>query len=150
MLSMEAFDLSNDPSAYPETLRQTSTWQPKRLFFNTGWWFYGSQENFEKADKSNMLSLDIGVYYPLKGLSNNEVAALASSQHLCQGFGRLAQRGSQNEYIEFLKGEPLVDNVNIFAGIDTSWNRIKDGKAIGDILYNIENNFNFKVIYRAT
>ena len=144
MLSMEAFDLSNDPSAYPETLRQTSTWQPKRLFFNTGWWFYGSQENFEKADKSNMLSLDIGVYYPLKGLSNNEVAALASSQHLCQGFGRLAQRGSQNEYIEFLKGEPLVDNVNIFAGIDTSWNRIKDGKAIGDILYNIENNFNFK------
>ncbi len=144
MLSIEAFELSNDPSVYPETLKNVGTWQPKRLFFNTGWWFYGSQENFEKADKSNMLSLDIGVYYPLKGLSNNEVAALASSQHLCQGFGRLAQRGSQNEYIEFLKGEPLIDNVNIFNGIDTSWNRIKGGKVIGDILYEIENNFNFK------
>ncbi|WP_242206136.1 PIG-L family deacetylase [Aestuariivivens insulae] len=143
MLSMEAFDLSNDASAYPETLKNVGTWQPKRLFFNTGWWFYGSQENFEKADKSNMLSLDIGVYYPLKGLSNNEVAALASSQHLCQGFGRLAQRGSQKEYIEFLKGEPLLDQDNVFAGIDTSWNRIKGGTAIGNILYDIEHNFNF-------
>lgn len=144
MLSMEAFDLSNNVLAYPEMLSMVDTWQPKRLFFNTGWWMYGSRENFEKADKSNMMSLDIGVYYPLKGLSNNELAALASSQHLCQGFGRLAQRGSQNEYIEFLKGEPLTDNNDVFAGIDTSWNRIKGGKAIGDILYQIEENFNFK------
>ena len=144
MLSFEAFDLANSPSAYSNQLKQASLWQPKRLFFNTGWWFYGSQENFEKADKSNLIHFDIGVYYPLKGLSNNEVASLASSQHLCQGFGRLSQRGSQNEYIEFLKGDPLTDNENIFAGIDTSWNRIKGGKAIGDVLYTIENNFNFK------
>ncbi|MDO5968216.1 PIG-L family deacetylase [Flavivirga aquimarina] len=144
MLSFEAFDLANAESAYPNQLKQTSLWQPKRLFFNTGWWFYGSREKFEKADKSNMVHFDIGVYYPLKGLSNNEVASLASSQHLCQGFGRLAQRGSQNEYIEFLKGEPLKNNENIFAGIDTSWNRVTGGKAIGDILYTVENNFNFK------
>ncbi|WP_242095057.1 PIG-L family deacetylase [Aestuariivivens sediminicola] len=144
ILSMEAFNLCNDPSAFPETAKDYGTWQPKRLFFNTGWWFYGSRENFEKADKSNMLSLDIGVYYPLKGMSNNEVAALASSQHLCQGFGRLSQRGSQNEYIEFLEGDALSDDKDIFAGIDTSWSRIKGGKAIGQILYEIEKNFNFK------
>ncbi|WP_242121340.1 PIG-L family deacetylase [Aestuariivivens sediminicola] len=143
ILSMEAFNLCNDPSAFPETAIDHGIWQPKRLFFNTGWWFYGSRENFEKADKSNMLSLDIGVYYPLKGMSNNEVAALASSQHLCQGFGRLLQRGSQDEYIEFLEGEALSDDKDIFAGIDTSWNRIKGGKAIGQILYEIEKNFNF-------
>lgn len=144
MLSMEAFDLANNKSAYPNQLKQNSLWQAKRLFFNTSWWFYGSRENFKKADKSNMISFNIGTYYPLKGLSNNEVASLASSQHLCQGFGRLAQRGSQQEYIELLKGEALINNKDIFAGIDTSWNRVKGGKAIGNILYEVEKNFNFK------
>ena len=144
MLSMEAFDLANDKSAYPNLQNQASLWQPKRLFFNTSWWFYGSREKFEKADKSNMITFDVGTYYPLKGMSNNEVASLASSQHLCQGFGRLSQRGSQEEYIELLKGDPLTDNKNLFDGIDTSWNRVKGGKVIGDILYEVENNFNFK------
>lgn len=143
MLSMEAFDLANDASKYASQLELTETWQPKRLFFNTSWWFYGSQEKFEKADKSNMLNFDIGVYYPTKGLSNNEVAALASSQHLCQGFGRLSTRGTQQEYIEFLKGEPLDGSNNVFAGIDTSWNRVSGGKAVGNILNSIEKNFNF-------
>lgn len=144
MLSIEAFDLANDKLAYPGLLKQAGLWQPKRLFYNTSWWRYGSREAFDKIDKTNMISVDIGTYYPLKGLSNNEVAALASSQHLCQGFGRLSQRGTQTEYIEFLKGEPLNGASDVFAGIDTSWNRVKGGKAIGNILYDVENNFNFK------
>ena len=98
MLSFEAFDLANEASAYPNQLKTTSTWQPKRLFFNTSWWFYGSEENFEKADKS----------------------------------------------IELLKGDLPEDKNNIFDGIDTSWSRIEGGKAIGEILYGIQNNFNFK------
>ena len=144
MLSVEAFDLANNKSAYPDLLKYADVWQPKRLFFNTNSWFYRSQEDFDKADKSNMITFDIGTYYPLKGVSNNEIASLASSQHLSQGFGRLSQRGTQSEYIEFLKGEPLNNNENIFEDIDTSWNRIKGGKAIGDILYAVENNFNFR------
>ena len=144
MLSVEAFDLANDISAYPDQLKGISPWQPKRLFFNTTWWFYGSRENFAKADKSNIIHFDIGTYYPLKGLSNNEVASLASSQHLCQGFGRLSQRGTQQEYIEILKGNMPKDKSNVFSGIDTTWNRVKGGEEIGDILYKIEENFNFK------
>ncbi|WP_417876360.1 PIG-L family deacetylase [Winogradskyella sediminis] len=144
MLSMEAFELADNNDAYPTQLEYTATWQPKRLFYNTSWWRYGSQEAFNKLDKSNMLSFDVGVYYPSKGMSNNEVAALASSQHLCQGFGRLLQRGSQQEYIEFLKGEALNDSDNIFEGIDTSWNRVAGGKAIGTILKSVETDFNFK------
>jgi LmbE family N-acetylglucosaminyl deacetylase len=143
LLSLEAFDLSNNPTKYPEQLDLTETWQPKRLFYNTSWWRYGSREAFDKIDKSNMLNFDIGVYYPTKGMSNNEVASLASSQHLCQGFGRLSQRGTQQEYIEFLKGEPLDGTDNVFAGIDTSWNRVKGGEALGAILNTVENNFNF-------
>ncbi len=142
MLSVEAFDLANDSNAYAEQLNLTSTWQPKRVFFNTSWWFYGSRENFEKADKSNMRKLDIGVYYPELGLSNNEIASMASSQHLCQGFGRVTSRGTQDEYVELLKGD-LPKNNNLFEGINTTWSRITGGQAIGDILYRVEENFDF-------
>ena len=143
ILSVEAFDLVNDQNAYPEQLDKVSLWQPKRIFFNTSWWFYGSPENFEKADKSKMMHFDVGVYYPMKGLSNNEIASIASSQHLSQGFGRLSSRGSQDEYIELLAGDLPKDESNIFEGIDTSWSRIKGGEAIGKLLYGIEENFDF-------
>ncbi len=143
ILSEEAFDLVGDAKAFPEQLDRVSPWQPQRLFFNTNWWFYGSRENFAKADKSNMTKLDVGVYYPTLGVSNNEIASLASSQHLCQGFGRISSRGTQDEYIELLKG-PATDGTDIFAGIDTSWSRVEGGKAVGDILYAIEENFNFQ------
>lgn len=144
MLSMEAFDLAGDPNAYPTQLEDLEPWQPKRAFFNTSWWFYGSPENFEKADKTNLMAVDVGVYYPLQGRSNNEIAALASSQHLCQGFGRLSERGSEQEYIEILKGDLPENGTDIFEGIDTSWSRLEGGKAIGDILYAVEHAFDFK------
>ena len=144
LLSMEAFDLVNDKSKFSTQLKYVNTWQPKRLFYNTSWWRYGSQENFEKVDKKGMLSIDIGVYFKLKGMSNNEIASLASSQHLSQGFGRLSTRGSEQEYIEFLKGDFPEDTSNIFSGIDTSWSRVKGGKAVGDILNKVEKNFNFR------
>ena len=54
MLSMEAFDLANDATKYSTQLELTDTWQPKRLFYNTSWWRYGSREAFEKIDKTNI------------------------------------------------------------------------------------------------
>ena len=129
MLSLEAYD-------------QLKV-KPKRVFFNTSWWFYGSEEAFEKADKSNLIGFNANVYYPLKGKSNHEIAALSRSQHQCQGFGSTGTRGDETEYLELLKGD-LPSNHNIFAGIDTSWKRIKGGEAIGKILLPIQENFNFK------
>lgn len=143
MLSVAAFDLANDPTVYSDQLTLTNVWRPRRLFFNTSWWFYGSPEKFEEADKSNMLHVDIGTYYPALGVSNNEIAALASSQHLCQGFGRLSDRGTENEYIELLKGDLPKNKSRIFDGINTTWSRVEGGKAVGEILYGIERNFDF-------
>jgi len=128
MLSLEAYDLVK--------------YQPKRIFFNTSWWFYGSQEAFDAADKSKLLAINSNVYYPLKGKSNNEIAALSRSQHKCQGFGTLGSRGDETEYLELLKGN-LPSNTNLFEGIDTSWNRVKGGNEIGKLLYEMEKNFNF-------
>jgi len=144
MLSFEAFDLAADASKFTDQLKTTSVWQPQRLFFNTSSWFYKRQSDFEQATKGKLTSFDVGVYYPLKGLSNNELASMASSQHLCQGFGRLSTRGGQKEYVEFLKGTPLKDTEDVFSGINTTWNRLKNGGEIGEILYEVEANFDFE------
>jgi len=144
MLSVEAFDLVNNPNSYPETANTFGTWQPKRLFFNTSWWFYGSQEKFEQADKTNLVEVQTGNYYPSLGLSNGEIASLSRSMHKSQGFGSTGTRGNQNEWLEFLKGDFSKGNNDLFEGIDTSWSRIEGGETIGGILYPLEDNFDFK------
>ena len=140
MLSHEAFDLSGLQTAFPKQLQNLQPWQPKRLFFNTSWWFYGSKEKFEKADKSKLLEIDLGTYYQLKGLSNQEIAAKSRSCHQSQGFGTSGSRGKDLEYFELIKGTPAQ---NLFEGIDTSWNRVEGGADIALALQNILNTFDF-------
>ncbi|MDO9595436.1 MAG: PIG-L family deacetylase [Lutibacter sp.] len=142
MLGLEAFDLASDKT-YKTHLQNDAIWQPKRLFFNTSWWFYGNEENFNKADKTNLLTLEIGTYYPSKGLSNSEIASLSRSKHESQGFGSTGSRGTEKEYLEFLKGD-FPANKNVFDGIDTSWNRVEGGKEIGKILQKVVADYNFK------
>lgn len=142
ILSYDAFNAAADPAF--KSFTDAKSWQPRRLFFNTSWWFYGSQESFEKADKTKMLSFDMGNYYPDLGLSNNEIAALSRSQHKSQGFGSTGRRGSNVEYLELIKGDLPKNRTNIFEGIDTSWTRVKDGKAIGELLSKAQTDFNFE------
>lgn len=142
MLSVEAFDMAADDSTFKKQLNLTDTWQPKRLFFNTSWWFYGSRENFDQANKDNLVSIDVGAYYPELGLSNTEISALSRSQHKSQGFGNTGSRGSRTEYLELLKGD-YPKSGDLFEGIDTSWERIPGGEKIGTILNKVETEFNF-------
>lgn len=144
MLSVEGFDLANNPASFPEQLQLVQLWQPKRVFFNTSWWFYGSKEKFDAANKSNLVSISTGVYYPTLGKSNQEIAALSRSSHKSQGFGSTGTRGEDTEYLEFLKGESLKDKSSIFEGIDTSWNRVRGGKPIGELITVIANQYDFK------
>lgn len=133
ILAMEAFDLAADKNAFPEQLKHVSTWQVKRMFFNTSWWFYGSQEKFEQADKTGMLSVDVGTYFPLLGLSNNEISALSRSKHACQGFGMATERGSQVEWLKLLKGTMPTNN-DMFQGIDLGWKNKKIQSKIDKII----------------
>ena len=144
MLGLEAFDLANDENIFPSQLEFAKVWQPKRLFFNTSWWFYGSREKFEAADKSNLVNLKTGTYYQSVGKSNQEIAALSRSRHQSQGFGSTGTRGEEDEYLELLKGDMPKDKVNLFEGIDTSWKRVNGGFLIGNMLAEVENNFDFK------
>lgn len=140
MLSVEAFDLAGKTDAYPEQLKNTEVWQPRRQFFNTSWWFFGGQEAFNKMDKSHLFSLDLGVYYPLKGKSNNEVASEARSMHRCQGFGGLTTRGENIEWFDFIKGD-RPEKKDMFEGINTTWSRVKGGEPIGTLMAQIDKNF---------
>lgn len=144
ILGLEAFDLSGDKTAFAEQLKYHNPWQPNRLFFNTSWWFYGSEEAFEKADKSNLVQLKTGTFYPSLGLSNGEIAALSRSKHQSQGFGNTGSRGEETEYLELLKGDMPTNPTNLFEGINTTWTRIEGGKVIGDILNQVEKEFDFK------
>lgn len=143
VLSHQVFDMTNDKTVFPEQLKYVQPWQARRLFMNTSWWFYGSREKFAKADKSKMLSVDVGVYYPIKGKSNTEIAGESRSQHKCQGMGNSGGRGSMSEYLELLKGDLPKDKANMFDGINTTWTRLKGGKAIGDILAMVEKDFDY-------
>ncbi|TAK44551.1 MAG: LmbE family protein [Saprospiraceae bacterium] len=140
MLSLEAYEQAANKNAFPEQLQFVEPWQPHRIFFNTSWWFYGSRENFEKADKSNMVSLDAGVYYPILGKSNNEIAAESRSMHKSQGFGSMSERGSQLEYLQLLRGDSPKNN-DPFDGINTTWSRVKGGAPTGDALKRLEADF---------
>lgn len=130
MLSVEAFDLVGDENQYKERLGNLGTWQPRRVFFNTSWWFYGSREKFNEADKTNLFGVDAGVYYPEIGLSNTEIAALSRSMHKSQGFGSTGTRGSETEYLELIKGDRPSKKDDPLSGIDITWNRLEGGKII--------------------
>lgn len=143
MLSYEAFELAANPKAYPEQLKYVQVWQPRRLFFNTSWWFYGSQEKFDAADKSKMLAVDAGTYLPLRGKSIGELSAESRSMHKSQGFGSVGSRGETMEYLDLLKGDMPDQAGGLFAGINTTWTRLPGGGPIADILKTVQAEFDF-------
>lgn len=143
MLSLEAFDISGDAKKFPEQIQYFDAWKPKSVYFNTSWWFYGSQEKFDEADKSKMIAIPTGMYDPLTGLSNLEVASLSRSQHKSQGFGNTGSRGESVEYLELVGGDMPPSMNGLFEGINTSWSRLEGGEAIGEIMYKVEREYDF-------
>lgn len=140
ILAMKAFDLAADSTAYPNQLKHVAPWQPKRLFYNTSWWAYGSREAFKKIDKSDFISIDVGQFLPMLGRSNNEIAALSRSKHACQGFGAELQRGSQTEWLRLLKGD-LPTNGLLLQGVK---NGFSEYEQIQQSIQNLKREFNFK------
>lgn len=143
VLMNSVFDKSNDPTVYPDQLKYVKPWQARRLYFNTSWWFYGSEEAFEKADKSKLTTLNIGTFYPQLGYSNQEIAAMSRSMHKCQGFGSAGSRGEQKEYLNLLKGDMPVIKDDLFHGINTTWTRVEGGAPIKKIMDNVLRTFNY-------
>ena len=143
MLSVEAFDIANNPEAYKDRLGHLGTWQPERVFFNTSWWFYGGRDKFAKADKTNLYSVDAGVYYPERGISNTEIAAQSRSMHKSQGFGSTGTRGAEIEYLELINGSAPTLKDDPLSGLDLTWNRVEGGAKIEKAIESLLASYNY-------
>ncbi len=137
ILANEAFDLAGDPSAFPEQLEYVEPWQPRRIFWNTSWWFYRSSG--QEMDTAKFITIDVGAYNTLLGKSYNEIAALSRSMHKSQGFGATGSRGSEIEYLEQWKGDKASQDP--FEGIDTSWGRVDQGEKVAEHTQNALHNY---------
>ena len=137
ILAEEAFDAAADPNRFPEQLEFVRTWQVKSLLFNTTWWFYGSQENF---NSDGLIAIDVGAYNRLLGKSYTEIAAESRSMHKSQGFGSSGSRGTEFEYLEHVKGEEISEN--FFNQPILKWEDLEGGTAVGSLLYKAYKEFN--------
>ena len=128
ILAQEAFDLTNDPSAFPDQVPETGLWQAKGIYTNTGrWWNQDIDQN-----TPGIVAMDVGAYNPLLGMSYPEMAALSRTQHKSQGFGSSGSRGESLEFFEFVKGYHAKDN--LWETINTTWTRVEGGAKVGAIV----------------
>jgi LmbE family N-acetylglucosaminyl deacetylase len=140
ILAEEAFDLAGDKKAFPEQLDYTSVWQPKRLYLNTSTWWDKELPQKAKDNPGKYTTIDVGTYNTLLGKSYSEIASESRTMHKSQGFGSGKTRGSKLEYLELIKGEKGGNN-DIFDGIDITWNKIKKGVEIEQLLTEVNNKF---------
>lgn len=127
ILALEAFDITNDDSAYASQLDHVEAWQPERIFWNLSSWFFRNTD--VEFDTAKFISLDIGEYNRLLGKSYNEISAESRSQHKSQGFGSTGSRGKDVEYLQLWKGSEAQNDP--FEGINTTWSRVKGSEQVG-------------------
>ncbi|MCP4724239.1 MAG: hypothetical protein GY863_04350, partial [bacterium] len=130
-LAVEAFNLAGDPDKFPEQLKYYEPWRAKRMFWND-WRSRGQRSG-------NSLSVNVGEYNPVLGISYSEMAALSRSKHKSQGFGSAGRRGTRYEGFDLIAGDAAGSD--IFEGIEVSWNRIPGGDTISARISNIINAF---------
>jgi LmbE family N-acetylglucosaminyl deacetylase len=135
ILAVEAFDLANNKNAFPEQLKYVDSWQPKRIFWNA--WMPLLEQRGD--DLSKLLSVNLGEYNPLLGMSYTEISAISRTMHKSQGFGSGGRRDEVLNYFQPLKGDEVKND--LLEGIDISWNRIKGGSEIGKMIEQAIKNF---------
>jgi len=141
LLAEEAFEAAADPSAFPSQLEFVQTWQTKTLLHNSGTWFLKNLEKIAK-ESNDYLKIDVGTYSPILGESYNTIASKARSQHRCQGFGSILDRGEHFEYLKYVAGEK--PEKEIFENIDLSWSGLNSKADIDAGVSYILENFNFQ------
>ncbi|MBZ0202460.1 MAG: PIG-L family deacetylase [Ignavibacteria bacterium] len=123
ILAIEAFDAAADPTRFTEQLQYTSTWQAKRLYWNS---FAIGNNSVAEGE----ISFDDGGFNTLLGKSYGAISALSRSMHKCQGMGTPPLRGSNMEYFKYLKGDPAPGSSDLFGDIDLSWVRVPGGSTV--------------------
>ena len=118
LLAREAYDLAADTVRFP-VASHDAPWTPLKFY-------RGQRGNAEGAT----LSIDAGEYAPVIGRSLGEIAGESRSQHKSQAFGALERKGPipnflRREATRVNESTPAVDELALFDGIDTTWNRFR-------------------------
>src|SRR5262245_34032057 len=130
VLAVEAFKLAGDPQAFPEQLRDLAPWQPTRIVHNV--WLGAAGGNTAAADETGLIKVDVGGNDPVSGESFAAIAGRSRAMHKTQGFGVNPPAwvvGSKVERFRLLAGESATRD--LLDGVDTTWNRVPGGAAIG-------------------
>jgi LmbE family N-acetylglucosaminyl deacetylase len=135
ILAGEAFDAAADATKFPEQLKYVTTWQAKRLLWNT---FNFGGNNTQREDQ---FKIDCGVYNPILGKSYGEIAAESRSRHKSQGFGVPAQRGKNIEYFSTIKGEKPVND--LMDGVDSSASKTPEAKEYFSLVNDVIKSYDF-------
>ncbi len=123
VLGIEAFEIANDKSKFPEQLKYVEPWQPKRIVFNTHPFFFS--RNGQPFDSTRYVAMETGNFNPLLGKSYGEMSAHSRTNHKSQGFGSTGTRESHKEWMKLLAGEEFKENV--FEDINTTSTRVIGG-----------------------
>ncbi|MEE9155007.1 MAG: PIG-L family deacetylase [Gemmatimonadota bacterium] len=113
LLAQEAFEISGDPTRFPEQLAQgLEPWMPLKLYRST---------RFDRA--ATTLEIQTGIFDPLYGRSYHQIAMVGRSKHRSQDMGRIEELGPRTARVQLLKSRvgpvPAVET-SIFAGVDTT------------------------------
>ena len=160
ILGKEAFTAAADRAKFPEQLKYVQPWQAKRLVQAAGFGgpagrggAPGAQgggrggrggraaqstpaQPAASADPATPAApepfADTGAFNPILGYSYEELAVISRSMHHSQGTGAMRRPGS-NRATFTVTGGPAATR-DLFEGIDTTWNRLPNGGAVGAIL----------------
>ncbi|MGL4630345.1 MAG: PIG-L family deacetylase [Leadbetterella sp.] len=144
VLSAEAFDAANDPTKFPDQVKKYGIWQVKRVVWNS----YNRGFTNTKPEEGSYVPIPLGDFNAVLGKSYPEIAAEARSKHRSQGFGSAPTRNDRSDFAIAIKGTNATQDV--LDGIDLTWNRVPQGKAIAKQLESIVKNFNFKMPNNST
>src|SRR5882724_9941157 len=128
LLGKEAYSAAGDAKRFPE--QELEPWKAKRLLYNTI--AFTPEQEQQAAATPGRIEIDTGAYNPVLGKSYNEIAGISRSQHRSQAMGTAERRGPSKQYLTLVAGDAA--KTDPFDGVDTTWNRVPNGAAIGQIL----------------
>jgi LmbE family N-acetylglucosaminyl deacetylase len=159
ILGREAFDAAADASKFPEQLKFVEPWAARRLvrasFGNAGRGGFPGAPGVPgttppatastppaggRGGRGGLLAAalpyageaDTGGFNPILGYSYQELANMSRSMHHSQGTGAMRQVNPGTTSFGLVAGAP--SSKDLFDSIDTTWNRLPGGAAVGPIL----------------
>jgi LmbE family N-acetylglucosaminyl deacetylase len=158
MLGKEGFEAAGEGARFPEQLKFVQPWHAKRLVranFNFGGrggpaataagrgapqagrgaappGGRGESQFPQFPTLPSAGEVDTGEFNPVLGYSYQELATMSRSMHHSQGTGAVRRPGPGVTTFGQVAGDP--ESKDLFEGVDTTWNRLPGGSAVGPIL----------------